>query len=56
MQIIGGRHRFETFTSYALRNGPVAAGSIAPEFSNFKDSKQSSPSETAEVRRWRNPN
>ena len=41
MQIIGSRHRFETFVSYALRNGLVAAGRIAPESSNFKDSKHS---------------
>ena len=36
MQIIGGHSRFETFANYALRNGPVAAGRIAPESSNFK--------------------
>ena len=41
MQIIGGRRRFEKFANYALRNGPVAAGRIAPEFSNFKGSKPS---------------
>ena len=41
MQIIGGHSRFETFANYALRNGPVAAGRIAPESSNFQSSKPS---------------
>ena len=31
MQIIGRCRRFETFANYALRNGPVTAGRIAPE-------------------------
>ena len=60
MQIIGGRRRFEKFANYALRNGPVAAGRIAPESSNFEGSKPRTSSyngqknfdEQIKVRRW----
>ena len=38
LQRIDGRRRLETFANFTPKNGPVAAGRIAPGYSNFNGS------------------